>query len=259
MSGSTVEQTAPEPAALPLFAGHEWIGARKEQEDFHGVVPPEECGDGLLLALVADGMGGHGNGAAASQCVVDHFAAGFFASPSDAGDARLWDALESANRAVGDRIKQNPSLNGMGSTLLAILASTTSLHWISVGDSPLFLLRQGILRQVNEPHTESLLAAAGMADDADPQAPSNVLMAAIVGAELRFVDDGGPLPLLPGDTLLAASDGLLTLSPEEIIGILQSAAADGPQRQTAELIAALRSKNLPGQDNVTAIVIQIPS
>ena len=97
-------------------------------------------GDGSLLAVVADGMGGHAGGAAASKLAVEAFV---HALEQGGG---LADGLHDANAAVGKGAAAKPELAGMGATLVAAQVRGDEVRWISVGDSPLFLVSAGQAR-----------------------------------------------------------------------------------------------------------------
>ena len=106
-------------------------GARPYQEDSWAL---KRLGDGSLLAVVADGMGGHAGGAVASKLAVEAFV---HALEQGGG---LADGLQDANGAVRKGAVDKPDLSGMGATLVAAQVRGDEVRWISVGDSPLFLV-----------------------------------------------------------------------------------------------------------------------
>ena len=95
-----------------------------------------------LVAVLADGMGGHTAGALASRMVCESFVAAF-AGLNGSRPERLLNALRSANDAIAAKVEANPVLSGMGSTLVAAVLSDDGVEWVSVGDSPLLLFRRG--------------------------------------------------------------------------------------------------------------------
>ena len=118
------------------FAGRQILGTRAMQEDCYGVVPRAEFDGGTrdLFLVVADGMGGHAAGEVASSLAVDTFAETFLESGTACDAGRLWDCLEEANRRIGREIEaRGKSIEGMGTTLLAVLLRDTSVRWMSVG------------------------------------------------------------------------------------------------------------------------------
>lgn len=235
------------------FAGRQSMGMRANQQDAYGVVPPEDLNGGrTLLAIVADGMGGHAAGELASETALQAFVDGFFGdTPSDDG-SRLWSGLELANERIREVVAKRPTLRGMGTTLIAALFRDDTIRWISVGDSPLYLFRDGVLRRLNKLHVD-------LPEDIEEQvvpSPHVALASAIIGERLFEVDDAYPLPLVGGDLLILASDGLNTLSESELLACLKSDSSATASAHADALLRAVESHHLPRQDNTTVIVIR---
>ncbi|NWK54081.1 serine/threonine-protein phosphatase [Verrucomicrobiaceae bacterium N1E253] len=251
------------------FAGLQRPGARPYQEDSQGFAVLSEREDGgieTLLVVLADGMGGENAGDYASQTVVDTFVAYCHTHyHSDRVPEMLTSAMQVANEKVADAIVRKPSLEGMGSTLLAAVVSEDSLYWLSVGDSPLYLFRDGKLSQINEDHSmmpvllklveEGDLEEAELATHPD----RNVLRSAIIGDEIELIDcPDQAIAMQAGDVLLVASDGLQTLEKEEIELRLtrhKQLPADGLARI---LLRAVERAANPKQDNVSINVVCLP-
>ena len=242
-------------------AGGQLLGAREVQEDDFGFV------DGCTLdpdgqhpvVVVADGMGGHASGEIASRLAVRAFveAYGTEGRPSD----RLRAGLDRANRAIDDAVRKNLSLDGMGTTLVAAAVTTDGLEWVSVGDSPLFLYRDGRLKRLNEDHSMApVIAAMREIDPATARGMNpNELRSALVGFALTMVD-ASPMPelLRPRDLILLASDGLNTLDEGEMTSIIAGRHGDGPEAVKDALLAAVAARDAPAQDNVTVALIEAP-
>ena len=136
---------------MPYNAQH--IGARDEQQDYFSysdLMDGETIAKYGSAAVLADGMGGMGNGAEASSAGVSEFL-GAYAEYIDSGSSieeALMFALDSANERVN-------TLGGAGSTLIGIVIKDNLLHWVSVGDSRLYLMRNGVMRQLNKEHVYS--------------------------------------------------------------------------------------------------------
>ena len=111
--------------------GGQHQGARPYQEDSWAL---RTLADGSVLAVIADGMGGHAGGAVASKVAVEAFV---HAIEQGGG---LADGLKEANAAVGRTAAGKAELAGMGATLVAAQVRGDEVRWISVGDSPLFLV-----------------------------------------------------------------------------------------------------------------------
>lgn len=266
MSTSTGTDSTPE-AALKSgrdYAGRQWQGRRDYQEDSYAVAPPEELGEGErdLLLVLADGMGGHAAGDVASRLAVEHFIYEFYENGALPDDARMAAALNAANRGVGAEARRRGA-DAMGTTLLAILVRGRLVEWISVGDSPLFLVRGAAIGRLNQDHSmgpvidrmlekENLTAAeiAGL--------PSrNELRSALIGEEIQLIDaPAEPFPLEPGDILIAASDGVLTAPPREIAKAVRRSAHLDASRIASAIIESVVNHHKEKQDNLTVVVFK---
>jgi serine/threonine protein phosphatase PrpC len=223
------------------------LGDREEQQDAYGVqVQP----DGSCLVVLADGMGGHAAGRVASRLAVDAFIAtaqqALGANPSL---ANAFDrAVESANAAIASDQVAHPERHGMGTTLVGAHISVEGIAWTSVGDSILFLWRDGELIRLNEDH--SLRAVTK-----DAAKAANALVSALTGEEIAMIDQhAAPLSFAPNDLVIFASDGLLTLTADAIGKSLDQAEARSLIEIGDALIAAVVATGKPHQDNTTLVL-----
>ena len=245
------------------FAARQIPGKREYQEDDYGLLDGRDLGlDGSehSMLLVADGMGGHVGGATASGLLSKTFVEAY---PQAAGPIvdRLQACLEAANEAIADAIAENPELDGMGSTLVAAVVSSEGLNWINVGDSPLWLFRKGTLERLNADHSMApiladLVAKGGMTEEDAARDPRrHALRSAIMGDDIHLIDvSSHPVAVEKGDRLLLASDGLLTLSNQEIAAILQKTQDAPLEDSAAALIQAVEAAEHPYQDNTTLLL-----
>jgi protein phosphatase len=246
-------------------------GARSYQEDTALVWPGTDpfrpagkegvCGE--LLAVLADGMGGHAGGAIASRMACESFIAAYMASEGET-PSRLVGSLDAANGAIAEKVRSNPALAGMGSTLIGVAFSDAGIEWVSVGDSPLMLFRRGELAVLNEDHSlapelDRLAAAGKISLEAARRDPRrHMLRSAVTGDELDLVDvSRKPLKMAPGDYVLLASDGLQTLETEEIERIVSAYGEDGPSAVVGALIRAVEAIRDPHQDNTTVVAVRV--
>lgn len=245
------------------LAFRQWQGARRYQEDGFGTLPDDTAGEGrvpALLMVVADGMGGEVGGAAASRCVVQAFLRRFGEAEGAAG-ARLDACLDAASRNLRARVRADPRLDGMGSTVIAAVYDGWSLSWLSVGDSPMWLFAGGALTRLNADHSMApvLDRLAGVGELSREEALSDrrrhMLRSAVTGPAPDLVERARcPCRLGPGDCLLLASDGLQTLSEARIAGLLD-AARGGAEAAADALMSAVRAAGRPNQDNVTFLLL----
>jgi PPM family protein phosphatase len=214
-----------------------------------------------LTAVLADGMGGHAGGALASGLACKFFLHAFASSSGDI-PARLEEALGLANDAIAKEVVENPALEGMGCTLIGTCFGPAGVEWVSVGDSPLFLVRKGEIVLLNEDHSLApeidKLAAAGRisweAARADPR--RHYLRSALTGGEIELIDRSRrALALQPGDVVILASDGIQTLAHDEILRVVQKNIATGSDRIAEALLAAVEAAGEAYQDNTTVVVV----
>jgi PPM family protein phosphatase len=237
-------------------------GARRYQEDAAVLTPEAGKGDDLL-AVLADGMGGHAGGATASGLICKTFGTSF-ADAEGATAERLASALDTSNFAIARAVSETPALSGMGSTLIGATFGPGGLEWVSVGDSPLYLYRRAELAQLNEDHSlapalDELAARGEITETAARNDPRrHMLRSAVTGEELDLVDlSRKPLPLEPGDYVILASDGIHTLESAEIARIVTGYAADGPAPVAQALVRAVLDMKEPHQDNVTILAVRV--
>ena len=248
-------------------------GARPYQEDAAAVwpgsdpmvaeLPSTPPADTRLLAVLADGMGGHAGGALASNLACTAFLARYVEGDADIVQ-RLALSLDEANSAIAQRVDDEPGLQGMGSTFVALAFGPESAHWISVGDSPLYLFRRGELARLNEDHSlapllDKLVASGKLAPEAAKTDPRrHYLRSAVTGEDLDLIDASErPLVLERGDLLVLASDGLLTLTDDEIGRVLQGFQMESVDAIADALMRGVMAVGDPHQDNTSVIVVRV--
>jgi PPM family protein phosphatase len=217
--------------------------------------------DQLLVAeplfAVADGMGGHAAGEVASLTAVEALRQAFNRDRTQAG---LVAAGEQANRAVWDRALEDPALRGMGTTLVAMalveVDGEERLAIINVGDSRLYLMRQGEFEQLTSDHSlvQELVDIGELSEaDAAVHPQRNVLTRAL-GVDPSVVVD--ELQILPvkGDRYLLCSDGLpREVTDDQMASIMRR--LTNPRDVAKELVAQARAHG--GNDNITVVVVDV--
>ena len=170
-------------------------------------------------------------------------------------------ATGTAGRAVADAARRAGLLDDMGTTLVAAVLERGGLSWVSVGDSGVFLVRAGEIRQLNRPHTlgarlDRAVAEGRMdAADAAAHAQRHALTSFLGKPTLDEVDgNAAPLPLQADDVVVVCSDGLFgTLSLVEIGTLVVTT----PTASAASaLVDAALAKGRPRQDNVSVAVVR---
>ncbi|MEM1428682.1 MAG: protein phosphatase 2C domain-containing protein [Pseudomonadota bacterium] len=244
------------------------LGAREAQEDSVLCDVPQGGGAGILV--LADGLGGHAGGALASRIAVTT-ALRELASQRDASGqltggipAILQMAAEAANHAVLAQAECSPDLEGMGTTLILTVVQGSDLYWLSVGDSPLYLIRDGAPVKLNEthslaPHLDLLVEVGEMdAEEAATHPGRNCLTSALGTDRIERIDcPEDPYALLPGDAVLAASDGILTLTQADIAGVVTECAPDlSSAGRVARLLDAVSNAEDAEQDNTSIALLR---
>ena len=237
---------------------------RKSNED--GLVSIEDMG----LFVVADGMGGHSAGEVASRLALEAVE-GFirrshgecdFSWPYGIDTAlsldgnRLKTAIHLANRRVFRAAESRDDYTGMGTTVVAALVSPGRVVVGNVGDSRLYLLSGGVLRQVTQDDTWVATVLAydpQTAPEALARHPMRHVLTSVVGARDQVESHVAELPLAAGDMLLLCSDGLHGVLDDSAIEALLR--VDAPVDSIAQsLIAAALEHG--GPDNVTVVVVR---
>lgn len=205
--------------------------------------------DGLLA--VADGMGGHRAGEVASGTAL----AVLREYPFGSGDpaAQLEAAVQAAHARVRELAGADPSLSGMGTTLTAALVAEGRVVVAHVGDSRLYLWREGELRQITADHSMAAeLLRAGQIDEAAARShPHRHMLTRAVGALEELRVDLSEFPLETGDGLLLCTDGLSSLVDEDdMLRVLR----EQPTAQAAADALVELALARGGTDNVTVVV-----
>jgi PPM family protein phosphatase len=226
-------------------------GSRSEQQDSFRL-RRLESEDAWLLVL-ADGMGGHAGGELASKIAVEGFVATFVALR--AGGKNLEEAFrtsaEDANARLAKVQQARPEMADMGATLAAAHISKRGVAWISVGDSPIWLLHDRSFSRLNEDH--SLRGLGGQAKGA-----ANMLRSALNGKPIPLIDcHSDPVPLSAYDVVLLASDGILTLDDKSIANVLSSDSGLDPTLLSENLLKEVLTRKKSNQDNCTVVVASV--
>jgi serine/threonine protein phosphatase PrpC len=209
--------------------------------------------------VVADGMGGHAAGEVASEMAVQIVARHLLslASVRDTGAAELVSkALQDANRAIYDRMLAETDKQGMGTTASVMVLSDHGYLIGQIGDSRIYLLRDGALTQITKDHSyvqEQVDAGLLTPEQARYHPYSNVITRC-VGASDEVEADIYSGEARVGDVFLLASDGLTGMVDDRRLQQLLLARS-GPGRIVDSLIAEANGRG--GLDNITAIVIQV--
>lgn len=240
----------------PRIAGATDVGVvRKINQDAFGRFDDPDRGE--IFVVVADGLGGHRGGEVASRMAVDLLGVNVFEGDSDP-PTRLRNGIASANDAVLLAAREDPMLDGMGTTVVCILLVEGDRSYVAhVGDSRLYRLRAGRIEAMTEDHSlVATLVREGVIseDDARTDPRRNQILRALgVRGDLEI--DVAPIELQPGDSYLLCSDGLHgMLDDDEILELAKRSTR--PEPVVARLVEAANAAG--GTDNVTCVIANVP-
>ena len=209
---------------------------------------------GARLLALADGMGGHAAGEVASQLVIAALA--HLDDDEPGGDllAKLDAAVHAGNSAIAAQVEMEPDLEGMGTTLTAILFAGNRLGLVHIGDSRGYLLRDGELTQITKDDTfvQTLVDEGRITrEEAHSHPQRSLIMRALTGHEVEPTLTMREVRI--GDRYLLCSDGLSDpVSDETILDALKIPDVTESADRLIEL--ALRGG---GPDNVTVVVADV--
>jgi PPM family protein phosphatase len=209
------------------------------------------------LAAVADGMGGAQAGEVASATAADELRGlqdgGPWRTDRSAGDALKHAVLE-ANRRIREMAAGDKSLEGMGTTVTALLEDGDVVHLAHVGDSRAYLLRGGELSQLTEDHTlvQELVKQGKLRPEDAKRHPQGSIITRALGADADVQVDTATFKIVSGDRLLLCTDGLTAVVDQGTIRNVLLRTRD-PQQAAERLVAMANEQG--GPDNITVVVL----
>jgi serine/threonine protein phosphatase PrpC len=243
------------------------IGRRDRQEDSIAADFAEGAPFGFVV--VADGMGGHAAGEVASNIVVTQVFSRLkmLAANTEALEKNICGAMKQAASLANERVRaatrKHHAMQGMGATLVAPVVFENRLYWISIGDSPLYLLRQEKLYRLNEEHSvarrmDKMVAAGRIRPEVAASHPDRAcLTSALNGRSLSEIDcSAKPIRMRDGDIVIAASDGLQFLGEAEIARVVYHARHLSSAEIRSRLVRSIADLNATDQDNVAFCILK---
>ena len=229
------------------YAARSDVGMVRSNNEDSGYAGPH------LLAM-ADGMGGHAGGDVASSTVIGALVRldGEALGGRDVSHALL-DRIHRANAEIGDQVHADPSLDGMGTTLIAMLRAGDKIVLAHIGDSRAFMVRDGVVTQITKDHSfvQNLVDEGRItADEAQTHPQRSLVTRVLTGAD----DDEPDLVVRQGrigDRYVISSDGLTDYVARDTIAEVLTATAD-PGETADRLVALALRAGAP--DNVTVVV-----
>lgn len=213
---------------------------------------------GNHLFVVADGMGGHAGGDVASALAIRHLVA-LDRPYSSVEEAReeLYRGILDAGKELTKAVADHPELTGMGTTLSGMVRVGDKVVVAHIGDSRIYLLRDGVLEQITADHTfvQRLVDSGRITpEEAAVHPRRSVLMRVLGDVDVEPEIDTHVLDTQPGDRWLLCSDGLSGYVAEREIAEILLTTHD-PEEACDKLIQASLAEGAP--DNVTAVIVHI--
>ena len=211
------------------------------------------------IFIVADGMGGHAAGEVASEMAVQIVLRELMpvVNLEAAEVAKLVsDTLRKANRAIHDRTLTEVDKQGMGTTASVLLLAGSRYMIGQVGDSRVYLMRDGTLSQLTKDHSyvQEQIDAGFLTPEQARYHPYSNVITRCVGASPDVEPDVYRGEMRTGDLFLVASDGLTGMVDDRRLGQLLGSRAE-PDRKVQALISEANGRG--GLDNITAIIVQV--
>jgi protein phosphatase len=243
------------------ISGQSDIGCQRENnEDSFGYWEPDDDQQFLRkgrLAIVADGMGGYEGGQEASHLAVQTVSEFYRDQDGDDPQRLLNEALQTAHERVRQHGFAHPRLRGMGTTCTAIALIGYALRYVHVGDTRLYLVRDGQITQMTRDHSYvGRLVESGVIsrEEAEKHPQRNILTAALgTSAELIMEAPGQPELLRARDVLVICTDGLWgQVHDAEILKAVEKKTPDLAGRELIEL-----ARERGGPDNITLQILRM--
>ena len=240
------------------------VGRKREHNEDNFFVDPER-----RLYVVADGMGGHAAGEVASRIAVETIDTFIRREGEETLDApvpsddtltveenQLQMAIALANQRILEAGQKQKDLQGMGTTLVAVMVRDTAMTIAHVGDSRAYLVRDGGITLMTSDHSwvnEQVRLGLLTQTEAAGHPFRNVITRALGGKEQVQVEFSRH-ELRPDDAVLLCSDGLNTMVPDDQILRITQVHLDDPDQAAGELVATANEQG--GEDNVTVVVVR---
>lgn len=230
---------------------------RKDNEDAIGCVSDERSHCHLIV--IADGLGGAACGQVASQLAVQTIRQNFFSTADSefSINDRLALAIADANRLIFHRAARDRHCRGMGSTCAVLVLSEETAHVGHVGDSRVYLIRAGRIRQLTRDHSrvQRMLDDGLITEEEAATHPERDWLERALGLREHILPDllAEPIRLRPEDTFIVCTDGLTNLvRDEEIFRLVQCA----PVAQACEALVTVANER-GGTDNITIAIARV--
>jgi protein phosphatase len=213
---------------------------------------------GVNLFFVADGMGGHAGGDIASAITAQHVAtADEPVENSQQAEQKLIDYIWQANEKLGASVAQHSELAGMGTTFSGMFVNGTSVSIGHIGDSRIYLARDGVVKQITSDHTfvQRLVDTGRITEEEALVHPRRSVLMRVLGDVEQFPEvDLETFETKPGDRWLVCSDGLSGVVPEGLMHRIML--SESSVREATDLLVG-EALEFGAPDNVTVVLVDV--
>jgi protein phosphatase len=210
------------------------------------------------LFFVADGMGGHAGGDIASAIASQHISlADEPLATSAEAEQKLIDYIYQAKQKIDASVKQHPSITGMGTTLSAMMVTGTKVTIAHIGDSRIYLARDGVVKQITTDHTfvQRLVDTGRISEEEALVHPRRSVLMRVLGDIEQFPEvDIDTYETKPGDRWMACSDGLSGVVPDQLMKNILLSNVD--IQEAGELLVG-EALEFGAPDNVTVVLVDV--
>lgn len=230
------------------------IGRKREVNQDYVYVTDKPVGHIPNLFVVADGMGGHKAGDFASKYAVqvleEHIRNNLGMGP----ELIITEAVQEANHKVVEKASENIEMEGMGTTLVVATIIEHTLYFANVGDSRLYLIRDGI-KQLSKDHSlvEEMVRLGGINEEEAKHHPDKNIITRAIGAKNDVEVDFFEYQLQKGDVILMCTDGLTNMVDDDEIFRIVKGGRDIVE--TAMQLVEKANEN-GGKDNIGIVLIE---
>jgi len=213
---------------------------------------------GVNLFFVADGMGGHAGGDIASAITAQHVAtADESVENSQQAEQKLIDHIWQANQKLSASVQAHSDLAGMGTTFSGMLVSGTSVTIGHIGDSRIYLARDGLVKQITTDHTfvQRLVDTGRISEEEALVHPRRSVLMRVLGDVEQFPEvDLETFETKPGDRWMVCSDGLSGVIPEGLMHRIMLSKSN--VREATDLLVG-EALEFGAPDNVTVVLVDV--
>ncbi|MCF8525493.1 MAG: protein phosphatase 2C domain-containing protein [Rhodoluna sp.] len=213
---------------------------------------------GVNLFFVADGMGGHAGGDIASAIASQHISlADEPLATSAEAEQKLIDYIYQAKQKIDASVKQHPAITGMGTTLSAMMVTGTKVTIAHIGDSRIYLARDGVVKQITTDHTfvQRLVDTGRITEEEALVHPRRSVLMRVLGDIEQFPEvEIDTYETKPGDRWMACSDGLSGVVPDQLMKNILLSNVD--IQEAGELLVG-EALEFGAPDNVTVVLVDV--